>query len=114
MTISSYNVDQQAISLSGGNLQRLILSRELAGGASLLVAAQPTRGLDFSAAEFVLDCLRRLRDDGSAIILMSSDLDELFEVSDRLIVLRAGRIAGEFTAPFDRRSVGDAMVGADR
>ncbi len=108
------NVDQPAVSLSGGNLQRLILSRELAGGAALLVAAQPTRGLDFGAAEFVLDCLRRLRDDGSAIIMMSSDLDELFEVSDRLIVLRAGRVAGEFTAPFDRRSVGDAMVGASR
>lgn len=108
------SVDQPAVSLSGGNLQRLILSRELAGGAALLVAAHPTRGLDFSAAEFVLDCLRRLRDDGSAIILMSSDLDELFEASDRLIVLRAGRIAGEFTAPFDRQSVGDAMVGADR
>ena len=108
------SVDQPAVSLSGGNLQRLILSRELAEGAGLLVAAQPTRGLDFSATEFVLDCLRRLRDEGSSVIVMSSDLDELFEVSDRLIVLRAGRVAGEFDAPFDRQSVGDAMVGAAR
>jgi len=108
------SVDQPAVSLSGGNLQRMILSRELAGGAALLVAAQPTRGLDFGAAEFVLGCLRRLRDQGSAVVLMSSDLDELFEVSDRLIVLRAGRVAGEFEAPFDRRLVGDAMVGAAR
>ena len=108
------SVDQPAVSLSGGNLQRLILSRELAEGASVLVAAQPTRGLDFSATEFVLDCLRRLRDEGSSVIVMSSDLDELFEVSDRLIVLRAGRIAGEFDAPFERQSVGDAMVGAAR
>ena len=62
----------------------------------------------------MLDCLRRLRDEGASVIVMSSDLDELFEVSDRLIVLRAGRIAGEFDAPFDRQSVGDAMVGAAR
>ena len=108
------SVDQPAASLSGGNLQRLILSRELADDASLLVAAQPTRGLDFSAAEFVLGCLRKLREEGSAVVLMSSDLDELFEVSDRVIVLRAGRIAGEFRAPFDRQSVGDSMVGAAR
>ena len=108
------SVDQPAVSLSGGNLQRLILARELENGAALLVAAQPTRGLDFSATEFVLNCLEQLRNDGTAVIMMSSDLDELFEVSDRVIVLRGGRISGEFQPPYDRQLVGDAMVGATR
>ncbi len=108
------SVDQPAISLSGGNLQRLILARELEDGAALVVAAQPTRGLDFGAAEFVLGCLERLRKKGTAVILMSSDLDEIFEVSDRVIVLCGGRISGEFRPPYDRRLVGDAMVSARR
>ena len=108
------SLDQPAVSLSGGNLQRLVLARELIGGAVLLVAAQPTRGLDFRAAKFVLQCLRRLRNEGSAILLISSDLDELFEVSDRLAVMRGGMIAGEFEPPYSRQLVGDAMVGAAR
>ena len=106
------SVDQPAVSLSGGNLQRLILARELAGGASLLVAAQPTRGLDFHATRFVLDCLVRLRQEGSAVVLISSDLDELFEISDRIIVLSGGRVSGEFQPPYRRKQIGDSMVGA--
>ena len=107
-------LDNQAVSLSGGNLQRLVLARELVDGAVLLVAAQPTRGLDFGAARFVLGYLELLRSEGSAVVLISSDLDELFEVSDRIIVLRGGRVSGQFHPPFSRRSVGDAMVGAAR
>ena len=107
-------VTQPAESLSGGNVQRLILSRELAPGLQVLVAAQPTRGLDFAATEFVRRSLRGLRDSGAGVLLISSDLDELFELSDRLLVMYGGRIVGRFEDPYDRRAVGDAMTGAVR
>ncbi len=105
---------QPAESLSGGNVQRLILSRELADGVEVLVAAQPTRGLDFAATEFVRRSLRGLRDAGAGVLLVSSDLDELFELSDRLLVMYGGRIVAHFDGPYDRRAVGDAMTGAVR
>ena len=108
------SVVQPAGSLSGGNIQRLILSRELAGGVELLVAAQPTRGLDFAATGFVRESLSGMRDIGAGVLLVSSDLDELFELSDRLVVMLGGRIAAEFHPPYDRRAVGDAMTGAVR
>ncbi|MCE2510957.1 MAG: ATP-binding cassette domain-containing protein [Acidimicrobiia bacterium] len=107
-------VTQPAESLSGGNVQRLILSRELAPGLEVLVAAQPTRGLDFAATDFVRRSLRGLRDAGAGVLLVSSDLDELFENSDRLHVMYGGRIVARFEAPYDRRAVGDAMTGARR
>ena len=107
-------VGQPAESLSGGNVQRLILSRELAPGVEVLVAAQPTRGLDFSATNFVRRSLRELRDGGAGVLLVSSDLDELFELSDRLLVMYDGRIVASFEAPYDRRTVGDSMTGAVR
>ena len=108
------SVAQPASSLSGGNVQRLILSRELDGDVALLVAAQPTRGLDFAATGFVRATLRRLRESGTGVLLVSSDLDELFELSDRLVVMLGGKIVAGFEAPYDRRSVGDAMIGATR
>ncbi len=108
------SVAQPAGSLSGGNIQRLILSRELADGAELVVAAQPTRGLDFAATGFVRESLSGLRDIGAGVLLVSSDLDELFELSDRLVVMLGGRVAAEFHPPYDRRAVGDAMTGAVR
>ncbi len=107
-------VTQPAESLSGGNIQRLILSRELDSGLEVLVAAQPTRGLDFAATEFVRRSLQGLRDAGAGVLLISSDLDELFELSDRLLVMYGGRIVGRFAGPYDRRAVGDAMTGAVR
>lgn len=107
-------VEQPAGSLSGGNLQRVILARELSEGARFLFAAQPTRGLDFKATEFVWHALRSLRAQGVAILLISSGLDELYALSDRMAVMRAGAVAGEFQQPFDQQAVGDAMVGAMR
>ncbi len=108
------NLDQPAGSLSGGNLQRLILARELADGAKIVIAAQPTRGLDFQATDFVWQVLNDLKATGAGVLLVSSDLDELFKISDRVVVVRAGEIAGEFAAPFDQQAVGDAMIGAVR
>jgi simple sugar transport system ATP-binding protein len=105
------STEQVAGDLSGGNVQRLILARELAGGARALIAAHPTRGLDFRATEFVRVVLRRLAATGAGVLLISSDLDELFEIADELVVFRGGRLVESFGRPYDRRSVGDAMLG---
>ncbi|PYE32274.1 simple sugar transport system ATP-binding protein [Rhizobium sp. PP-WC-1G-195] len=105
---------QRAGSLSGGNAQKLIFAREIDQNAKLIIAAQPTRGLDIGATLFVWKALREARDRGCAIILISSDLDELFDISDRIIVMLSGRIAAEFSAPFDMAKVGAAMTGADQ
>jgi simple sugar transport system ATP-binding protein len=80
--------------LSGGNLQKAILARELTACQGLLVAVHPTRGLDVGATESVRDLLLRQRDRGTAVLLISEDLDELLEVSDRIAVMFEGEIVG--------------------
>jgi ABC-type uncharacterized transport system ATPase subunit len=105
---------QRAGSLSGGNAQKVILAREVDGDARLIIAAQPTRGLDIGATAFVWRALREARDRGCAILLISSDLDELFDISDRVAVMLSGTIAGEFAPPYDLRQVGAAITGAAR
>ncbi|MCB8882819.1 ATP-binding cassette domain-containing protein [Acidisoma cellulosilytica] len=105
------SVDNPARSLSGGNAQKVILSREMDAEAKLIILAQPTRGLDLGATAFVWQAMRETRDRGLGLILISSDLDELFDISDRLIVLQGGRIAGQFAPPYDLGRVGSAMVG---
>ncbi|QRY70899.1 ATP-binding cassette domain-containing protein (plasmid) [Ensifer sp. PDNC004] len=106
------NSGQRAGSLSGGNAQKVILAREIDPEAKLIIAAQPTRGLDIGATAFVWQALRQARDGGAAILLISSDLDELFDISDRVVVMLSGRLNGEFQAPFDISVVGAAMTGA--
>jgi len=106
------SVDQPASALSGGNAQKVILAREIDADATLIVAAQPTRGLDIAAMAFVWRALRDARDRGSGVLLISSDLDELFDISDRVLVFVSGRIAGEFRAPYDLRAIGAAMTAA--
>jgi len=103
---------QPAGSLSGGNAQKVIFAREVDDSARLIIAAQPTRGLDIGATAYVWKALRQARDRGAAIILISSDLDELFDISDRVLVMLRGRVVGEYGAPYDLRQVGQAMVGA--
>jgi ABC-type uncharacterized transport system ATPase subunit len=105
---------QPAGSLSGGNAQKVILAREIDDTARLVIAAQPTRGLDIGATAFVWRALRDSRDKGCGILLISSDLDELFDIADRVVVMFSGRIVAEFTAPFDIAAVGEAMVGESR
>ena len=93
------NVDLPARALSGGNQQKLIVGRESGVGRTtiprLLLVAQPTRGVDIGAIEFIHRKLVQLRDEGCAILLVSSELDEVMALSDRLIVMHNGRIAGE-------------------
>jgi general nucleoside transport system ATP-binding protein len=106
------NFAARAATLSGGNLQRVVLTRELAHEPKLIVALYPTRGLDVRSTTAVRTLLRDARDRGAAVLLVSEDLDELFDVSDRLVVLFHGSIAAEF-APEDFRpeTVGPPMVG---
>ncbi|MEQ8700829.1 MAG: ATP-binding cassette domain-containing protein [Bauldia litoralis] len=106
--------NQPAGSLSGGNAQKLILAREVDEDATLIIAAQPTRGLDVGATAFVWRSLREARARGCGILLISSDLDELFDISDRVVVMLGGRVNGEFSRPYHLGEVGAAMTGADR
>ena len=79
-------------SLSGGNIQKIVLAREISRNPRAIIAAQPTRGLDIGAAEYVRDQLLRQRADGTAVLLISEDLDEIFALSDRIAVIYEGQI----------------------
>jgi general nucleoside transport system ATP-binding protein len=81
--------------LSGGNAQKLVLARALSQKPSVLLVCQPTRGVDVGAVEHVHGELRRCRDAGTAILLISTELAEVMAVADRILVLFEGRIAGE-------------------
>jgi simple sugar transport system ATP-binding protein len=97
--------------LSGGNQQKLILARELETEPQLLVAAQPTRGLDVGAIEFVWQQLLAQKAEGRAILLISAELDEIYALSDRIVTLYEGRITGEFPPDAPAEVVGRAMLG---
>ena len=88
-------VDTPARLLSGGNLQRVILAREISSEPSLMIAMQPTRGLDVGAIESVQRLLLQQRESGAAILLISEELDELISLSDRIYVIYEGEIMGE-------------------
>jgi simple sugar transport system ATP-binding protein len=99
--------------LSGGNVQRVVLAREMAHDPKLVVALYPTRGLDFRSAASVRELLRGACDRGSGVLLISEDLDELEEMADRLLVLFAGAVVGEFPrGAWGPEQVGLLMTGA--
>jgi len=100
-------------SLSGGNQQKVVLARELELDPLLfLLAAQPTRGLDVGAVEAVYQQIRRACDRGAGVLLVSSELDELLAVADRVLVIYRGRILGELPGrPEHREAVGALMSG---
>jgi simple sugar transport system ATP-binding protein len=102
-----------ARSLSGGNLQRVIIAREMVHRPRLIIASYPTSGLDIQSAAVARQALVQARNSGAGVLLISEDLDELFSLSDRLIVLYGGAIVGEFKpAETDPYSVGWLMTGA--
>jgi ABC-type uncharacterized transport system ATPase subunit len=110
--ISAPSVETDARLLSGGNLQRLILAREIASDPRLMVAVQPTRGLDVGAISTVHRLLLDQREAGSATLLISEDLDEILGLSDRLAVMYEGRIVGLFdAAEADVGEIGLLMTG---
>jgi ABC-type uncharacterized transport system ATPase subunit len=96
--IRAQNRGTLASTLSGGNAQKVVVAREIAECPQVLIAAQPTRGLDIGAAAFVHQELFRLRDEGTAVLIFSADLDEILTVSDRILVIFEGRIVGELSA----------------
>ena len=101
--------------LSGGNLQRLLLGRELAEQPAVLVAAQPTRGLDVQGVAAIQSHLVAQRAEGVGVLLISEDLDELLALSDRLLVMYEGRVVSELAPDVTPRSViGEAMAGQVR
>jgi ABC-type uncharacterized transport system ATPase subunit len=100
-----------AASLSGGNQQKVVIAREVSRDPRVLVAAQPTRGLDVGAIEFVHRRLVAERDEGRAILLVSFELEEILSLSDRILVLYEGRIVGEFAPDVSEEELGFAMTG---
>lgn len=113
--IQTPNVETQARKLSGGNLQKLILAREISGKPKLIVAMQPTRGLDVGAIEGIQRLLLEQRQRGAAILLLSEELDELLELSDRVAVIYDGEFVGEMDASkADLNQIGMMMTGSLR
>jgi len=100
-----------ASSLSGGNQQKLIIARELHRNPDIVLAIQPTRGLDVGAIEFVHRSLVQARDAGKAVLLLSFDLDEVLDLSDRIVVLWEGRIVGDMPGESANRSELGLLMG---
>ncbi len=101
----------RASALSGGNQQKVVLAREIGRDPRILLAAQPTRGLDVGAIEFVHRRLVEERDEGRAILLVSLELDEILSLSDRILVMYEGHIVGEYPPSVTEEELGIAMTG---
>ena len=104
----------RAGALSGGNQQKVVAAREVARDPKVLIAAQPTRGLDVGAIEFLHRRLVEERDEGRAILLVSLELDEVMSLADRLLVMYEGRVVGEHGADATEEEIGLEMLGAGR
>jgi ABC-type uncharacterized transport system ATPase subunit len=103
-----------AAGLSGGNQQKVILAREIDRNPSVLIAAQPTRGLDVGAIEYVHRRLVEERDAGRGVLLVSLELEEIQSLSDRILVMREGRVVGVFQPGVSDEELGIAMTGGGR
>jgi len=109
--IKTQGEDAPIRSLSGGNVQRAVLARELNGEINVLIAANPVFGLDFAAVKEIHSRLLDVRERGGAVLLISEDLDELLELADRIVVMSEGRLVYETPAPGARREVLGAHMG---
>ena len=107
---------QQVSDLSGGNIQKVVIARELSNGSKLVVADQPTRGVDVGATEFVRSKLVEMRNQGVGVLLVSADLNEVMEMSDRLIVLYNGELVAHFadSSKVSEDELGEYMLGLNR
>ncbi len=104
--------DDRVATLSGGNIQKVLLARVLSRDPRVVIVSQPTRGLDVGASEYVREELLARRRDGAAILLFSEDLDELLSLSDRIVVLYEGRVVGRMAAlAADPEQLGMLMAG---
>jgi simple sugar transport system ATP-binding protein len=113
--IRTPSVQTRTGKLSGGNAQKIVLARELSRSHDIILAAQPTRGLDIGAMDYVHAQLMAQRDAGATVLLISTELDEILRLSDRIVVLYEGQIMGEMSADaVDRRQLGLWMAGHAR
>lgn len=105
-------LDTAVVTLSGGNKQKLIVGREFSGEIKFLIAAQPTRGIDIGAIEFIHKSIIKKRDEGAAVLLVSAELDEIIGLADRIAVLFEGKIVAVLdAAEADREKIGLLMAG---
>jgi simple sugar transport system ATP-binding protein len=110
-SVKTPSADTRITLLSGGNIQKLMLARELAMNPRVIVCNKPTYGLDLKTAQFVLKTLREEADSGKAVLLISSELDEILEISDRIGVIYNGEIVATFDrAEIDRETIGRLML----
>jgi simple sugar transport system ATP-binding protein len=108
------SIEVKANSLSGGNQQKLIVGREMSGDPVFLIASHPTRGVDVGAQAAIWEQLRRAREAGLAVLLISADLEELIGMSDKLTVILRGKLAGRYDpATVTPEQLGVAMTGGD-
>jgi simple sugar transport system ATP-binding protein len=115
--VEEYDVRTQSIhhaasTLSGGNQQKLVLARELSRPLRLLVVSQPTRGVDVGSMEFVHKRIVAERDNGAAVVLVSTELDEVLGLADRIAVMYRGTIIGEVTPDTPAEEIGLLMAGS--
>jgi general nucleoside transport system ATP-binding protein len=111
--IRTPSIRTPASSLSGGNQQKVVVAREFDRPIDLLVAAQPTRGVDVGSIEYIHSQLVAKRDAGTAILLVSSELDEVIALADRIAVMVRGRLVGPFPTPISKEALGLMMAGVD-
>jgi simple sugar transport system ATP-binding protein len=116
--IKDYNIycddyDQPIRMLSGGNMQKVVAAREFSSSPKLIIANQPTRGIDVGASEFIRNKLVSMRDEGCAVLLITADLNEVLEVSDNLIVMCDGEIVAYFedVSTLTEDELGEYMLG---
>ena len=107
-TVLCKSAQQQVGSLSGGNIQKVVVAREFSNGPELIIADQPTRGIDVGATEFIRKKLVELSRSGIAVLLVSADLNEVMELSDSLIIMCGGKIAAYFE---DTKELSDELMG---
>lgn len=105
-------IDTKVGALSGGNMQKVVIAREFSFETPVLVIAQPTRGVDIGAIEFIHQCIINKRNEGCAVLLVSADLDEVFRLSDRIITMYEGKVTGQFMAgEIDKMEISYYMTG---
>jgi simple sugar transport system ATP-binding protein len=110
--VRTSSIKSSAASLSGGNKQKVVVARELSAQPELLVASQPTRGVDVGSIEFIHNQIIAARDAGAGVLLVSAELDEILSLSDRIVVVHQGRVVAEMSgANADRGAIGRLMAG---
>ena len=113
--VRAQSIFEHAGNLSGGNQQKMIVARELSRDTKVLIASQPTRGLDVGSIEYIHKRIVHARDEGDGVLIISSELDEILALADRILVMFKGRIVAEFgagTRPANKNEIGLAMAGA--